>query len=105
MEPEMRLNSVVDPTLPYCRSREIRAEKMDDNLFLIDQSQLTIDMLDPMGALIWELLAEPISVLDVTDLIAEVFPDMDRKQIENDVHSLFQTFDYKKLIMVNSEIK
>ena len=105
MEPELTSDSVIDTNAPYCRVRDIRAEKMDDNLFLIDQLKLTIDMLDPIGALIWELLAEPICISEVTDLIAAVFPDADQKQIQFDVYSLFQKFGHNEWIMVNSAIK
>ncbi len=82
----------VDPKTPFVRNRPIRTEKMDDNLFLIDQDMGTIDMLDPLGSLIWEILAEPISVEDMAHLISEAFPATDIKQIQSDVQSLFNEF-------------
>lgn len=82
----------VDPKTPFVRNRPIRTEKMDDNLFLIDQEKGSIDMLDPLGSLIWEVLAEPICVEDMALLISEAFPETDIKQIQSDVQSLFNEF-------------
>lgn len=82
----------IDPKVPFVRNRLIRTEKMDDNLFLIDQEMGTIDMLDPLGALIWEVLEEPICAEDMALLISEAFPETDIHQIQSDVLILFNEF-------------
>ncbi|MEO3387312.1 PqqD family protein [Mesorhizobium sp. CAU 1741] len=46
--------------------------------------------LNPVGTAIWNLLGEPTDEVEVSDLLASAFPDVDREVISNDVAALFR---------------
>ena len=46
------------------------------------------DRIDPLGATIWSVLAEPTAPDEIADLLVEVFPKTPRDQIEADLSRL-----------------
>ncbi len=54
--------------------------------------------LNPLGRAVWELLAEPLSEAEGVELLASVFPQTPRAQIERDVMNLFTAFQRETLI-------
>lgn len=54
--------------------------------------------INQVGRAVWELLREPSSIGEVTDLLAEVFPGESRKKIASDVGLLFDDLRDNRLI-------
>jgi len=73
----------------YVRHRPVRAERMDDALFLIDEEGKAIHMLDGASPGLWQLLEQPISVAEAKTVLKTAFPHVPPKRIARDVESLF----------------
>ena len=74
-------------------ARQVRgatARRIGDSLYLADPEGRTIERLDPMASAIWQMLEEPVRPADVTDALADAFPDTPRDRIEADVTALMQ---------------
>lgn len=62
--------------------------RLGESLYLADAAGRTIQKIDPLGAVIWEVLVEPTAPDEITALLAEAFPDTPRDQIAGDVARL-----------------
>lgn len=60
----------------------------DEATFLADTTGFAIHKLDPIGSIIWKLMAEPISGREIVELLCISFPDTGHSQIESDVMRL-----------------
>lgn len=87
-----------DSLSPYRRFRAVREERVDDQLFLVDQEGAAIHMLDPVATAVWTLLAEPVRVDEVAEAFASFFPDADTARIRDDVEDLFAELESYDLI-------
>ena len=71
------------------RNPDIVAREIDDTVFLVGTDNESVFHLNPIGAAIWKLLAEPIAKEDVTQILVEAFPELSTEQVNNDVEKLF----------------
>lgn len=76
----------------FARFRPIREEWVDDMLFLIDQEGKAIHALAPVGAGIWSLLREPISMAAAKQILKQAFPTVSQRRIARDVEEIFAEF-------------
>lgn len=86
------------PRARYVRHRQVREERVDDVLFLIDQQEQTIHALAPVGAGIWSLLAEPASIAATKQILKQAFPTITPRRIARDVEEIFAEFEQSGLI-------
>ena len=82
----------------YVRSRPVREEWVEDVLFLIDQREQAIHALEPIGAGIWSMLAEPASIAETKKVLCQAFPRISPRRIERDVKRIFAEFEESGLI-------
>ncbi len=68
-------------------------------MFLADGQGATIHYLNPIGAAIWSLLAEPMTADEITNLLMTAFPDLERGSIESDLHSLIDELLSRNLLL------
>ena len=72
--------------------------EVDDQCFLADRQGNAIHHLNPVGSSIWGLLAEPMSLDEIVDLLASAFPGQEREQIAADVSTLVHRLKSKNLL-------
>lgn len=73
-------------------------ESIDGCLFLSDSRGRSIFRLDGTAAVIWQLLAAPISRREAGTLLAETFPDIPEARIRRDLKRLFAELAAARLI-------
>lgn len=83
----------------FIRHPEVLTRQRGEECFLIQESGNDIFHLNTLGRAVWELLAEPLNELEVVALLASVFPETPRVQIERDVVNLFNAFKKRKLLL------
>jgi len=86
----------------YLRQPDISIVQLDDQVFLADGQGATIHHLNPIGTAIWSLLAEPMTVDEMTNLLMAAFPDLERSTIENDLGSLIDELLSRNLLLAGS---
>ena len=67
----------------------IKLHAVDGELFLADAEGVAIHHLNAMGAGLWNLLAEPVTEAEATEVLCGAFPDADPAAISRDVRALF----------------
>ena len=95
---------IIDHLLPghYLRNPDISIAQIEDQVFLADGRGATIHYLNPIGAAIWSLLAEPMTADEVTNLLMTAFPDLERGCIESDLHNLIDELLSRNLLLAGS---
>lgn len=78
-------------TIRRCR-RAIREERVDDALFLIDEKEEAIHVLDTTASAIWHVIAEPIDRDEIVGLFEAAFPEVDGTAIERDIDGALTFF-------------
>ena len=105
-ESETRLSVAVKTGSPvdvppgcYMRNPDITIISIDGESFLADAQGAAIYHLNPVGSAIWTLLAEPVTMADMTELLSSAFPDVDEDQIRSDVTALINSLMSRKLLL------
>lgn len=78
----------------------VYARPVGERLFLAGEAPGSAYELDLIGAGIWNLLAEPTSAKEATQLLVQLFPDVDPGRIETDVGRLLRDLQQQGLIRV-----
>jgi hypothetical protein len=86
------------PSRRFVRYRDVREERVDAVLFLIDQEHAAIHALAPVGAGIWSLLREPASIAETKQVLKQAFPTVPSRRIARDVEEIFAEFEESGLI-------
>jgi hypothetical protein len=84
----------------YKRNRQIVERRVDDTVFLVNPETETIFYLNPLGTVIWQLLAQPISAAEATTIVQQAFPAISPEQIADDVSGLFKKLRKKNLVLL-----
>jgi hypothetical protein len=98
-------DSIRPPHVPpgcYLRKPEIGVVTIDGESFLADNQGAAIHHLNPVGSAIWTLLAEPVTMADMVDLLHLAFPDVGGEQVKSDLAALIDTLVSKNLLVVGS---
>jgi hypothetical protein len=69
----------------------IELRQVDDEIFLAEPETAAIHFLNPSGAALWNLLAEPVSAGEAASLLIEAFPEADAAMVAADVEALFSS--------------
>jgi hypothetical protein len=85
-------------TETYRRVSGVIKREVGTTTFLVDTRLDAIHQLDPMGAAVWEQLAEPTSCGELAETLHLAFPDVDCGVIERDLGALFDGLLNAKLI-------
>ena len=86
---------------PGCLQRKhgISEITTDGDAFLADANGAAIHHLNAVGSAIWNLLAEPITIEQIIELLLVAFPEAEAGQVERDVRKLIRTLNSKKLLV------
>jgi hypothetical protein len=71
------------------QSRSVRLREVDGAVFLTDAEGFGIHHLNPLGASLWQLMAEPLRQTEAVEILVGAFPDAERARIVKDVGTLF----------------
>jgi hypothetical protein len=82
----------------FVRRSEILLEQGQGSFFLIQTEGDAIFALNNIGWAVWELLAEPLGEVEAVALLASVFSETPRGEIERDVASLFADLVERRLV-------
>lgn len=83
----------------FVRCPDVFVRQGQGESFLIRGEGDEIFYLNGLGRAVWEFLANPLSEAEATALIASVFPETPRAQIEYDLVSLFAKFKRENLLL------
>lgn len=72
--------------------------RVEDDIFVVVPGTEEIFHLNTLGRALWELLAEPMSVAELTGVIVEAFPDQPREKITADVAAFVEQLIRRKLV-------
>jgi len=100
--PDSNSPTLVPPDC-YLRRAEIRVVSINGESFLADSEGAAIHHLNPVGTAIWTLLAEPVTMVDMVDLLLTAFPGIGDDQVRDDVAALVDTLASKNLLLVGSD--
>ena len=88
---------------PLVRRLEVVERREGEETFLIDERNGAIHTLNPVGAAIWGLLAEPVTMEAIVGRLAEAFPDTRKHEIERHVERLVRRLYGLDLVTVAAE--
>jgi hypothetical protein len=80
----------IDSRKPH-RNPHYRLEAIDDELLLFDPTSTQIMYCNPTASLIWQLCDGTHSVLEITGLLADAFPE-EAEAISRDVREMVECF-------------
>lgn len=83
----------------YTQNPNIAERRIDDTVFLVDPDTDIVFYLDSLGAGIWHLLKEPVSLRDATTIVQQAFPDMQAENISRDVARLINELSKRNLVL------
>ena len=88
----------------YMRQADISVVKVDGEGFLADVQGAAIHHLNPVGSAIWTLLAEPMTLDEMVELLLIAFPEASRDQVESDVDTLIKSLMSRKLLIAGPQL-
>lgn len=74
--------------IAFRQNPSVRLRAVDGELFLADAEGWAIHHLNPIGAGVWKLLEQPITVGEALEVLHGAFPEVDRVIVEKDVSTL-----------------
>ena len=83
----------------YVRNPKIVERSIDDIVFLVNPDVDIVFYLNPIGTGIWQLLREPISVPDATNIVQQAFPGLPNNKIARDVSKLISDMSKRNLVL------
>lgn len=86
----------------YLRKPDISIVQVENQVFLADGQGAAIHHLNPIGTAVWSLLAKPMTVDEMTNLLMTAFPDHERSRIESDLGSLIDELLSNNLLLAGS---
>ena len=89
----------LDTTQDQMRAPGVTEVTVGDVVYLTDAHGLGVHRLNPGSHALWQLLAEPGSLTEMTDLLCAAFPEVPRAQIEQDNLATLRQFAKARLIV------
>lgn len=86
------------PEESYLRVPDVVCESTDGAAFLVDPAQNRIYHLNPVGAALWTLLAEPVSAREAAAVLHNAFPEESEGRILEDIRGLLDRLHSNGLI-------
>lgn len=83
----------------YTQNPKITERRIDDTVFLVDSDMDIVFYLDSLGSGIWQLLKEPLSLMDVTQIVQQAFPEVPPEKIAGDVARLIDAMSQRNLVL------
>lgn len=103
METSMFATQEISLTSKIIAVSEQVSSDLGDELIILDLKGGMYYGLNPVGARVWELIQEPIAVINIRDMILSEY-DVDLTRCEGDLFSLLHELQSRGLIEVNNKI-
>jgi hypothetical protein len=90
------------PDIPagcYLRNPTVTERRVGAEHFLANPQGMAIHHLNPVGAAVWQLMAEPSTLDQLVDPLHAAFPQVPRAQIKRDVQALLDVLIDKRLVV------
>lgn len=87
----------------FLRKPDTSVIQVDDDSFIADKQGAAIHHLNTIGTAIWTLLAEPMRIDDIVELLRAAFPEIDADSAREDVTELINVLIKKRLLLGISE--
>jgi len=89
---------IVEP-MSFAQADGVTAEHADDRMVVLGVDGQAMTTLNPIGALVWERLAEPADADDVVAHLVTYFPDVDLPVLQADVGRFLAAMRAAELIV------
>ena len=86
----------------FVRHHWVTSEQIEQDLFLLDTKLNKIHSLNGTAAMVWEMLAEPVSQSDLVDDFAEAFPVVSPGKIKRDIAAVLEKFVDLDIVLISS---
>ncbi|MCP4339758.1 MAG: PqqD family protein [Desulfobulbaceae bacterium] len=83
----------------YTKNWEIVERSIENSQLLVNPQTDSIFHLNQMGAAIWRLLEQPITVDEIVQTVQVAFPENPENMINSDVEKIVRQFIEKNLIL------
>ena len=83
----------------YLRNPIIVERSIDDAVFLVNPETDAIFYLNQLGMAIWQLLKEPINIMEAVAVVQQAFPHVQAQKIAKDVSNLINEMSDRSLVM------
>lgn len=83
----------------YLRNPIIVERIFDEAVFLVNPETDAIFYLNQVGLAIWQLLKEPINIVEAVAIVQQAFPDVQPKKIAENVSKLINEMSDRNLVM------
>jgi len=83
----------------FAQADGVTAEQSDDRMVVLGVGGQEMTTLNPVGALVWERLAEPADADDVVAHLVTYFPDVDLSALQADVGRFLAAMRAAELIV------
>ena len=83
----------------HLRSADISIVSLDDQSFLADRQGATIHHLNTIGTAVWTLLADPMTLDELVEVLRTAYPDIEFDIIKSDVIRLLGELAAKNLVV------
>lgn len=91
-------SSLLDRQTMLTQANGVATRDVDGEIFAIDPRTEELFRLNAVAAIVWDILAEPVSVAEIADIIVEAFPHARPEQVEADIGSLVSALLERGLI-------
>jgi hypothetical protein len=86
----------------YVRHHWITSEQIEHDLFLLDTKLNKIHSLNGTAAIVWEMLAAPVSQSDLVQDFAEAYPVVSQGKIRRDIAAILDKFVNLDIVLISS---
>lgn len=86
----------------YRRNPAVSETDLDGEIFLVEPESEEVFYLDTMGAGLWRLISEPLTLDEAISVYQIAFPEVDRRTVESDLEAALQILLDRGLVTVET---
>ena len=92
----------INKTRKFARYHWVTSEQIEHDLFLLDTKLDRIHFLNGTAAIVWEMLAEPVSLSHLVEDFAEAFPEVSPGKIKRDIAAILEKLVNLDIVFMSS---
>jgi Coenzyme PQQ synthesis protein D (PqqD) len=89
-------------TRTFAQRHWVKSEQIEHDLFLLDTKLNKIHSLNGTAAIVWEMLAAPVSQSDLVADFAGAFPVVPQGKIRRDIAAILEKFVNLDIVLVSN---
>ena len=75
-------------TMTYHRTTSYECENLENELVIMERDSQAVVTLNPAGRLVWEAIANRVTLDELETLFKDVFPNLSEETIRNDIRAV-----------------